>query len=138
MAHIAAIASRHPDVSVMINHMGMPVLSDLDGRAEWRQGMTALASLPQVSVKISGLGFIDRQWTIEAMRPFVLEAIELFGTHRAMFASDFPTDKLFADFDRCLGALDAITAAFSEDERRDLFGRNAARLYRLNIPGLGG
>ncbi|MEO6092104.1 MAG: amidohydrolase family protein [Novosphingobium sp.] len=138
MAHVATIAGRHPDVPVMINHTGMPVLSDADGRAEWRHGMTALASLPQVSVKISGLGFIDRQWTIEAMRPFVLEAIELFGTERAMFASDSPTDKLFADFDTCLGALDAITADFVEDERRALFGRNAARLYRLDIPGLGG
>lgn len=136
MAHIAGIAARHPDVPVMINHAGMPVLSDPDGRTAWRHGMTALASLPQVSVKISGLGFIDRRWTVEAMRPFVLETIELFGTNRAMFASDFPTDKLFADFDTCLGALDAITAGFSDDERRDLFGRNAARLYRLDIPGL--
>ena len=136
MGRIAQIAGRHPDVPVMINHMGMPVLSDPDGRSQWRHGMTALASLPQVSVKISGLGFIDRKWTVEAMRPLVLEAIELFGTNRAMFASDFPTDKLFADFDRCLGALDSITADFSENERRDLFGRNAARLYRLDIPAL--
>jgi predicted TIM-barrel fold metal-dependent hydrolase len=136
MMRIAQIASRHPDVPVIINHMGMPVLSDPDGRATWRHGMTALASLPQVAVKLSGLGFIDRQWTVEAMRPLVLEAIELFGTGRAMLASDFPTDKLFAGFDACLGALDTITAGFSHDERRDLFGRNAARLYRLDIPGL--
>jgi predicted TIM-barrel fold metal-dependent hydrolase len=111
MARIAQIAGRHPDVPVMINHIGMPVLSDPDGREAWRHGMTALASLPQVAVKISGLGFIDRQWTVAAMRPLVLEAIELFGPKRAMLASDFPTDKLFADFDRALGALDAITAA---------------------------
>jgi predicted TIM-barrel fold metal-dependent hydrolase len=136
MAHIAGIASRHPDVPVMINHMGMPVLTDSDGRAEWRQGMTALASLPQVSVKLSGLGFIERQWTVEAMRPLVLETIELFGPDRAMVASDFPTDKLFADFDTCVGAIEAITADFSVDERRDLFGRNAARLYRLDVPAL--
>ncbi|MET0179136.1 MAG: amidohydrolase family protein [Novosphingobium sp.] len=136
MAHVAQIAGRHPDVPVMINHMGMPVLADPDGRAAWRHGMTALASLPQVAVKLSGLGFIDRAWTVETMRPLVLETIELFGTDRAMFASDFPTDKLFAGFDKCLGALDAITADFSDDERRDMFGRNAARLYRLDIPKL--
>jgi predicted TIM-barrel fold metal-dependent hydrolase len=136
MAHLAALAGRHPDVPVMINHMGMPVLADPDGRSAWRHGMTALASLPQVSVKLSGLGFIDRTWTVEAMRPLVLEAIELFGPGRAMFASDFPTDKLFAGFDTCLGALDSITADFSDDERRDMFGRNAARLYRLDMAGL--
>jgi predicted TIM-barrel fold metal-dependent hydrolase len=136
MAHIAGIASRHPEVPVMINHIGMPMLTDPDGLAEWRRGMTALAALPHVAVKLSGLGFIERQWSVESMRRLVLEAIELFGPKRAMFASDFPTDKLFAGFDTCLGALDAITADFSEDERRDLFGRNAARLYRLDVPGL--
>jgi predicted TIM-barrel fold metal-dependent hydrolase len=136
MARIAQIAGRHPDVPVIINHIGMPVLSDPQGREEWRHGMTALASLPQVSVKLSGLGFIERRWTVEAMRPLVLEAIELFGADRALVASDFPTDKLFAGFDEALGALDAIVADFSEDERRDLFGRNAARVYRIDIAGL--
>ena len=136
MKHVAAIAERHPDVPVIVNHMGMPVLSDSDGLGEWRRGMAALAELEQVSVKISGLGFIDRNWTADAMRPLVLEVIELFGTERAMFASDFPTDKLFADFDRCLGALDSIARDFSEGERRKLFAANAARVYRLDIPGL--
>ncbi len=136
MPHVAAIAARNPQVPVMINHMGMPVLTDAGGLDDWRAGMAALAALPQVSVKLSGLGFIDRNWTEDAMRPLVLEAIEMFGPSRTLFASDFPTDKLFASFDRCLSALDGITADFSEDERRDMFGRNAARLYRLQIEGL--
>jgi predicted TIM-barrel fold metal-dependent hydrolase len=50
-----------------------------------------------------------------------------------MFASDFPTDKLFAPLDRYLEAYHAIAAGFSEDEQRDLFGRNANRLYRLEL-----
>lgn len=133
MPHIAAIAARHPDVPVIVNHAGMPVLADPDGLEEWRHGMAALAALPQVAVKLSGFGFIARGWTVETMRPLMLELIDLFGPGRVMAASDFPTDKLFADFDTCLGAIDAITADFSEDERRDLFGRNANRLYRLAL-----
>lgn len=133
MEHVAAIAARHPDVPVIVNHMGMPVLTDADGLADWRRGMAALAALDRCRVKISGFGFIDRDWTLEAIRPLVLEVIELFGTERAMVASDFPTDKLFAPADRCLAALDGVTRSFSDDERRRLWGRNAARSYRLEL-----
>jgi len=47
--------------------------------------------------------------------------------------SDFPTDKPFGTFDRHLDADHAIVANVTLDERRDLFGRNANRVYRLGL-----
>ncbi|WP_066803761.1 amidohydrolase family protein [Sphingomonas asaccharolytica] len=128
---LAPLLERHPDVPVMINHAGIMVGES--GREEWRAGMRALAAIPHVAVKISGIGFAFRPWTIEQMRSYVLETIELFGTGRAMFASDFPTDKLFGGFDQHLDAYNAIVADFSDDERRALFAGNANRLYRLGL-----
>jgi predicted TIM-barrel fold metal-dependent hydrolase len=128
---LAPLLERHPEVPVMINHAGMMVGES--GREEWRAGMRALAAIPHVAVKISGIGFAFRPWTIEQMRSYVLETIELFGTDRAMFASDFPTDKLFGGFDQHLDAYNAIVADFSDDERRGLFAGNANRLYRLGL-----
>ena len=128
---LAPLLERHPEVPVMINHAGMMVGES--GRDEWRTGMRALAAIPHVAVKISGIGFAFRPWTIEQMRVYVLETIELFGTDRAMFASDFPTDKLFGGFDQHLDAYNAIVADFSDDERRALFAGNANRLYRLGL-----
>jgi predicted TIM-barrel fold metal-dependent hydrolase len=130
-AGLAPLLERHPDVPVMINHAGMMVGES--GREEWRAGMRALAAIPHVAVKISGIGFAFRPWTIEQMRSYVLETIELFGTDRAMFASDFPTDKLFGGFDQHLDAYNAIVADFSDDERCALFAGNADRLYRLGL-----
>ena len=128
---LAPLLERHPEVPVMINHAGMMVGES--GRDEWRTGMRALAAIPHVAVKISGIGFAFRPWTIEQMRDYVLETIGLFGTDRAMFASDFPTDKLFGGFDQHLDAYNAIVADFSDDERRALFAGNANRLYRLGL-----
>ena len=128
-AGLAPLLERHPEVPVIINHAGMMVGEA--GRDEWRTGMRALAAIPHVSVKISGIGFAFRPWTIEQMRSYVLETIELFGTDRAMFASDFPTDNLFGGFDQHLDAYNATVADLSEDERRALFAGNATRLYRL-------
>ncbi len=133
MPALATMLARHGEVPVIVNHLGMPVLTDADGLAEWRRGMTALAALPQVAVKLSGMGFIDRDWTTDTVRPLLLETIDLFGTGRCLIATDAPTDKLFAPIDRYMEAYDAVTADFSDDERRDMFGRNADRVYRLGL-----
>lgn len=127
---LARLLARHPETPVILNHAGMAVPG---AWAEWRQGMRALAALPHVSVKLSGMGFTHRPWSIEQARPYVLEAIALFGTDRAMFASDFPTDKLFGTFADHLDAYAAITADFRDAERRALFAGNANRIYRLGI-----
>ncbi|WP_336963074.1 amidohydrolase family protein [Sphingobium aquiterrae] len=130
---LARLIARHPGIPVIINHAGMAVPADADGWQAWRRGMAALAALPNVFVKISGMGFVWRPWSVDGARPYVLDTIDLFGTDRAMLASDFPTDKLSGSFDRHLDAYAAIVADFTEDERRALFGRNANRIYRLGL-----
>ncbi len=70
-------------------------------------------------------------WTAEMLRPFVLDTIDIFGVERCMFASNFPMDKLHADYASIWQAFDQITADFSAPERQALFHDNAARLYRL-------
>jgi predicted TIM-barrel fold metal-dependent hydrolase len=129
-AGLATLIAQHPETQIIINHTGMAVPGEWE---QWRSGMAALAALPNVATKLSGMGFTHRPWSLEQARPYILEAIELFGTDRAMFASDFPTDKLFGSFAQHLDAYDAITADFSEEERRALWGRNADRIYRLGL-----
>lgn len=131
MPAAAALAGRHPDTLMVLNHAGMPVDRDEAGIEAWRRGMALLAERENVSVKISGLGIVDHAWTTERIRPFVLETIALFGTDRCMFASDFPTDKLFASFDRQMSAFDEITSDFTNGERQALFAANAERIYAL-------
>lgn len=133
MPGLAALIERHPDISVIINHIGMPVLTDPDGLEDWRRGMKALAAIPHVAVKLSGMGFILPDWTRESVEPFIREAIDLFGVDRCAFASDTPTDKLFGPIDRYMEAYHAIVADFSEADRRALFAGNANRLYRLGL-----
>lgn len=134
MVDIASKLRRHPDTPVIVNHLGMPVLTDPEWLTVWRQGLRALAEQPQVSLKLSGLGFISRNWRYELVAPLLRQALELFGPGRCMVASDAPTDKLFAPISMCLGALARFAADLSESEQRDLWGRNANRIYRLGLP----
>lgn len=131
MHDAAALAHAYPDVPIILNHAGMPVDRDEGGLDLWCRGLRELAAAPNVAAKISGLGVADRHWTVESIRPFVLETIEAFGVSRCMFASNFPVDKLWSDFDRLYAAFREITRPFNEAERRQLFHDNAARCYRL-------
>lgn len=133
MAGLAELIARHPGIPVILNHAGMAVPGDPDGVAEWRWGLTALAACPHVSVKLSGFGFARRDWNASFVRDTVRTVIDLFGTDRAMFASDLPTDRLFGSIDAQMEACHAAVADFAEEDRRALFGRNADRIYRLGL-----
>ena len=131
MATAAIVASRLPDVPMIVNHAGLPTDRDEAGMARWRTGLRLLAAQPQISVKISGLGITDRAWTPESIRPVVLECIETFDVGRCMFASDFPVERVHGNFNAFFSAFDAITAGFSETERDRLFAGTAEAVYRI-------
>ena len=73
----------------------------------------------------------DVNWTVDSIRPFVLDPIDWFGPQRAMFASNFPVDRLMADYDRLWNGYRTIVAGFSEAEQEALFRGTAERVYRI-------
>ena len=131
MADAAQVARSSPDVPMIINHTGMPRDRSPDGLERWRTGLRLLAELPQVSIKISGFGMWKEPVTVESIRPLVLETIDIFGTARCMFASNFPVDKRAVTYTQLYSAFEAVTSAFSPSERDDMFRRNAERIYRI-------
>ena len=116
---------------IVLNHAGMWVDRNASGWRQFKQGLRTLAAEPNVTVKISGLGMFDLDWTTESIRPLVLETLEAFGPDRSMFASNFPVDKLFSSYTAVWEAFDAITSDLSESERANLFSATAKRIYRL-------
>jgi predicted TIM-barrel fold metal-dependent hydrolase len=135
MAEAARLAARFPDTLILINHAGSPVDRDADGMNRWRRGLRALAAQPNVRIKISDLVAYDHNWTLESLRPVVLECIEAFGTERAMFASDFPVAGLHATYDQVLDSFKTIVADLTPAEQRRLFHDNAQRDYRITLEG---
>ena len=131
MADAAALAGRHPQTQIILNHSGMWVDRDLAGWRAWRDGMRELATCNNIAVKISGLGMLDTKWTVGSIRPLVLETLDAFGTDRVMFASNFPVDKTFSDYSTVWRAFAEIVADFSDDEKAGLFRSNAELIYRI-------
>jgi predicted TIM-barrel fold metal-dependent hydrolase len=132
MEKAAELAGQASDTQIILNHAGMWADRDLAGWKAWKAGMRALAARPNIAVKISGLGMLDKKWTTESLRPLVLETIEVFGPGRAMFASNFPVDKLTSDFPTLWRAFAKITEGASEAEKAGLFRDNSRKFYRIS------
>lgn len=120
-----------PGVQFVLDHCGMP---DVAARAldPWRREIKALAALPNVAAKISGIvAYAAPDWTTADLRPFAEHIIECFGWDRVVWGSDYPVLTLTADLGRWVAATKEIVATASPDEQSKLFHRNAERLYRL-------
>ena len=131
MPAAARLAARHPYTAIILNHTGMPIDKDAAGIDAWRAGMRLLAAQASVSVKVSGLAMLDWHWSRDSLRPFVLETLEIFGSDRVMMASNFPVDRLFGTFGSLTDAYLTLLAGASEEERAQLFARNAERIYGM-------
>jgi L-fucono-1,5-lactonase len=103
---------RHPNVSFVLDHVAKRPRDD----ATWRDGVTALAELPNAACKLSGL-FTERDpaGTVEL-------ALGWFGAKRCMFGSDWPVCLLAAGYGDTL-------AVVGDDE--DVLGGTAVRVYGL-------
>ena len=115
-------------LQVGLCHAGSPWRRDADGLAEWGEGLRALAEIPTVTCKLSGLGMFDPHWTVESLQPIVLTTLETFGADRVMWGSNFPVDKLYRPYDELFSAMLAIVPQDMQDR---VFRTTAERFYRI-------
>ena len=131
MRDAVRLANLYPSILIVLNHTGMPHDRSIEGIESWREGMRELASCDNIRCKISGLGMLDHNWNVQSIQPFVQDALDIFGIDKTMFASNFPVDKLFSNYDAIWDAFDEITKSLSEHEREKLFRTNAEKTYRI-------
>jgi predicted TIM-barrel fold metal-dependent hydrolase len=122
------LARDFPATPIIINHTFLPADRSAEGLAAWRRALELVAGEPNVSLKISGLAAGDNA-------PIVRDAIRIMGVERAMFASNYPVDRLVASFAAIFEGFRQAVEQFSEEEKRKLFHDNAMRLYKIGQIG---
>lgn len=126
------LARQCPDVQFVLDHIANPNIKA--GETEpWRANITAIAALPNVVCKVSGVATnaTPETWSADELRPYIEHVLECFGEDRVMYGGDWPVVLLNSSYARWVQALDAITAGLSEPVRRKLWNENAKRVYRL-------
>jgi hypothetical protein len=139
---MTSMLAKYPDTTVIIDHLGQPLLKDLnEEKDQFWSGMEALAKLPNTYMKISMLCRIDKSFDQKAeVEEAIHKIIKLFGTNRCMFASNYPVDYGLPDVfgswtsDKLFSYFMKIAATYSESERDDLFAGTARRAYRAKAP----
>ncbi len=84
-------------------------------------------------MKVSGLATVDHDWTVESLRPWVLDTIERFGTERVMFGTNWPVETLFSTYLEAVDAWRVIVAqaGCTRAEQEALLHGNAERWFRI-------
>ncbi len=130
-AKVKDLAMAFPDTVISLDHAGLPLRRDDEYLELWRRELANLAEAPNVIVKISALGMGDPRWTLDSMRPMVLDCIETFGVERTIFGSNWPVDRLFSSYPDVIDAYAEIISEFSAAEQAALFSGNAERYFRI-------
>ncbi|AFT90545.1 amidohydrolase family protein [Paraburkholderia phenoliruptrix] len=144
------LAKTYPDIPFIINHCGgvVRIAGYADKGKEvfeaWSRSMRELARLPNVYVKVGGLGMRINAFHFErgerppssaqlaeTWKPWMYTCIEAFGADRCMFESNFPVDKGSYPYNNGWNAFKLLTAQASVQEREGLFRGTATEIYRL-------
>lgn len=125
------LARRHPELQVVLEHIGFPRARDDEYFENWKRSLMQLASAPNVTVKISGLAMTDPRFTKESLRRWVDTCVEAFGPDRCVLGSNWPVDRLYSSYDVIMNLYREYISELSESEQAKILHENAARLYRL-------
>jgi L-fuconolactonase len=133
LAGVQALAQRHPALRIVVDHGAKP---DIVARQwqPWADDMAALAALPNVVCKLSGLlteaGATPPRGVARAWCDHLLA---LFGPQRLLWGSDWPVLELAAGYGDWWNDTQAVLAHLSDADRRAVLGANACRVYGIDL-----
>jgi L-fuconolactonase len=146
------LAEAFPQTPIVVNHAGGLIgveeyAADRPVQiALWKKNLQALAALPNIFLKIGGLGmpvfgfgfeYKDRPPTsrelASAWTPLIDACIEAFGAERCMLESNFPVDLQTCGYSQLWNAFKLATRSLTSVERANLFHETACRAYGLKI-----
>lgn len=125
--------SHVPNLQVVIDHIAKPNIKTGEEFTQWQQNMAKLAANPHCYCKLSGMVTeADWQhWSAQDIQPYMKTVLDLFGSHRVMFGSDWPVCLVAGEYQMIKQlVLDFITE-YTPSEKNRIFGLNASHFYRI-------
>jgi predicted TIM-barrel fold metal-dependent hydrolase len=152
LPELADFAKAVPDLTIILNHIGGLLRvgpyahRDDEVLDTWRRGIAAVATCPNINIKLGGVGQprygfdwyartkpIGSEELAESLAPLMTYCIEQFGPDRCMFESNFPPDKVSYSYNVLFNAFKRLSRGYSAAERAAMFHDTAARVYRIKV-----
>jgi L-fuconolactonase len=121
-----------PGLHAILDHIAKPDMArSMD--AKWRSEIEALAAVPGVYCKISGLVTeAGTDWSVDRIRLFVEFVAQAFGPDRLVFGSDWPVCTLAASYAQVLELARSILGnLYGPEQMQAIMETNGQRFYRL-------
>jgi L-fuconolactonase len=135
LPHLLTLARRRPDLAIVIDHGAKPPIA-ANAFAAWAHAIDALAALPQVYCKLSGLlTEAAPGQPPEALAPYVRHLVSAFGPERLMWGSDWPVLNLAGDYAGWLDLARRLSGLTDPDDLAALFGGTCRQFYRIQPHG---
>ena len=133
MEEATRFADRHPEQSFVLDHMAKPGIRAGE-MSLWSKRLREMARRPNVTCKLSGLvtEANPARWTAEQLLPYVETALEAFGPKRLMVGTDWPVLTVGCEYAQWWQLVEGWTAGLSGDEREEILGKTAVRVYQLD------
>ena len=129
---VTELARRVPQVTFVLDHFGKPGVRDHQFEP-WATDLKALAKMPNVVCKISGLTTEAdwNHWDPVDLKFYFNRALEYFGCDRMLFGSDWPVATLATPFELWHETVLKLLPSVSEADLRKLFQTNSERIYHV-------
>ena len=132
LPRLLRVIDRHPDLQFVLDHCAKPQLATGE-IATWQRDIARLAEYPNIVCKLSGLATeAAPDWRIADLRQAVDTVRACFGPQRLLWGSDWPVVNLAGGYAKWFAASQTLLADLSADQKADIFGGNAARIYLSN------
>ena len=128
------LAKACENTKLILNHCGVPDIAG-DGLDPWRQDIKALAQIPNVICKLSGLMAYCAPGTssLETIEPYVDHALNCFGPNRIVWGSDWPVVNLAKGLPEWIAVTRKILGKLSPDEASSIAYGTAQTDYKVKI-----
>ena len=132
LSNILILACRHPSLNIVIDHCAKPNLSKTPSEF-WKKRLANIAACKNVFIKLSGLltEAPQGQVNVEVIEPFFDHIMDVFGSDRIMWGSDWPVIKLNGDYDTWILLTKSLLKNHSFNDKRKIWADNARDFYRL-------
>lgn len=131
LALALALADAVPGLTLIIDHLGKPLIREPALFGDWKQAMGELAGRPNVFLKYSGWATFLGNARAEDVRDHAAHALETFGAERMMFGSNWPVALVADSYEATYRATLAALPELDDAAWRSLLRETALRCYRL-------
>lgn len=132
LGSVLQFVKHFPNQKFVIDHIAKPYIKDgfFEG---WALLMEAIAQHENVYCKVSGMitEADYHLWIPEQIHPYLHHVLEIFGSERIMFGSDWPVCLVAGNYGQVKAVVTDFISELGENDQNRIMGENALAFYRL-------